>query len=209
MVTKYYAVKNGRVPGIYKSWSECERQTKGFKGALFKSFKTLEEAEKYMNGAKFEEVAHIGKSSPEVTEERANVPYAFVDGSYNAVTKVYGFGGFLVHNGEKDIVAGHGNDPELAEMRNVAGEIGGATEAVKMAIDKGLKSLVIYYDYLGIKAWADGEWKANKKGTKAYAQFMKEAREHIDIRFKKVKGHSGIEGNEEADRIAKKESGIN
>ena len=39
---KYYLVWQGRVPGIYTEWSECEKQTKGVVGAKFKSFETLE-----------------------------------------------------------------------------------------------------------------------------------------------------------------------
>lgn len=46
---KYYAVKAGNVPGIYDNWAECEKQIKGFKGAIYKSFKTLEEAEDFYN----------------------------------------------------------------------------------------------------------------------------------------------------------------
>ena len=35
---KYYAVQKGRIPGIYTSWPECEKQVKGFTGAVYKSF---------------------------------------------------------------------------------------------------------------------------------------------------------------------------
>lgn len=45
---KYYAVKVGNNPGIYTDWEECKYQTKGFPGAEYKSFKTIEEAEKYL-----------------------------------------------------------------------------------------------------------------------------------------------------------------
>lgn len=30
---KYYAVKAGKVPGVYLSWKECQDNTTGFKGA--------------------------------------------------------------------------------------------------------------------------------------------------------------------------------
>jgi ribonuclease HI len=42
---KYYTVLKGRKTGIFTSWEECEEQVKGFSGALYKSFKTREEAE--------------------------------------------------------------------------------------------------------------------------------------------------------------------
>ena len=42
---KYYVVWVGVKPGIYGSWTDCQLQTKGYEGARFKSFDTLEEAE--------------------------------------------------------------------------------------------------------------------------------------------------------------------
>lgn len=42
---KYYVVWAGVTPGIYKSWTDCQLQTKGYEGAKFKSFDTREEAE--------------------------------------------------------------------------------------------------------------------------------------------------------------------
>ena len=39
----YYAVKNGKNPGIYSTWAECEKQVKGFPNAQFKKWKTKDE----------------------------------------------------------------------------------------------------------------------------------------------------------------------
>jgi ribonuclease HI len=47
--SKLYAVARGRCPGIYNSWDECKKHTDGFKGAVFKSFTTLQEAEEYIS----------------------------------------------------------------------------------------------------------------------------------------------------------------
>ncbi|MBN9647192.1 ribonuclease H family protein [Terrisporobacter glycolicus] len=41
---KYYAVKVGKTPGIYFTWSDCSAQVTGYKGAKYKSFPTIEEA---------------------------------------------------------------------------------------------------------------------------------------------------------------------
>lgn len=51
MANKFYVVWIGHQPGIYTDWATCERQTKGFKGAKFKSFPTPEEAEQAFKGA--------------------------------------------------------------------------------------------------------------------------------------------------------------
>ena len=44
----YYAVKAGRKTGIYESWEDCKKQVHGFPGAIFKKWKTKEEAELYL-----------------------------------------------------------------------------------------------------------------------------------------------------------------
>lgn len=48
---KWYAVRKGRKKGVYSTWNECREQTDKFPGAIFKSFKTKEEAEQFMNNA--------------------------------------------------------------------------------------------------------------------------------------------------------------
>lgn len=55
-MSKFYAVKRGRSPGIYLTWAECELQVKGFQNAKFKSFNSLLEAETYINDV--EELQH-------------------------------------------------------------------------------------------------------------------------------------------------------
>ena len=45
MAGKFYVVKKGRNPGIYTTWAECLREVDKFSGAVYKSYKTREEAE--------------------------------------------------------------------------------------------------------------------------------------------------------------------
>ena len=42
---KYYVVWEGNNMGIFNTWDECKLQTKNYKGAKYKSFATLKEAE--------------------------------------------------------------------------------------------------------------------------------------------------------------------
>ncbi|KAJ1494539.1 hypothetical protein T484DRAFT_1927024 [Baffinella frigidus] len=41
---KYYGVRKGRVPGVYRSWEECKLQVERYEGNLHESFATWEEA---------------------------------------------------------------------------------------------------------------------------------------------------------------------
>lgn len=41
---KYYVVWKGKVPGVYETWHECQKQIAGTPGAIYKSFKTEREA---------------------------------------------------------------------------------------------------------------------------------------------------------------------
>lgn len=41
---KHYVVWVGRTTGIFDNWADTERQIKGFSGALFQGYKTIEEA---------------------------------------------------------------------------------------------------------------------------------------------------------------------
>jgi ribonuclease HI len=133
--------------------------------------------------------------------------YAYVDGSYNKNTRTYGYGVYFVdETGKADKFCGNGNDPGLAAMRNVAGEISGAMAAVERARLLKIRKLTIYYDYTGIEYWVTGRWKANKTGTIVYRDYMKTC--GIKLQFVKVKGHSGNEGNEIADQLAKQAVGI-
>ncbi|KYK61178.1 RNase H domain protein [Drechmeria coniospora] len=49
---KFYAVQAGHKPGVYLNYAECSSQTAGFKGAVFKSFTSRDDAEAFVAGKK-------------------------------------------------------------------------------------------------------------------------------------------------------------
>ncbi|KAJ1570210.1 hypothetical protein NDA12_003756 [Ustilago hordei] len=47
-VMRYYVVVNGRQPGVYDSWTECEAQIKDWPGAVYKRFYSRRLAERFL-----------------------------------------------------------------------------------------------------------------------------------------------------------------
>ncbi|XP_060082066.1 ribonuclease H1-like [Ylistrum balloti] len=50
----YYAVRRGRIPGIYKTWDECKKQVNGFPKARYKKFNSETEANDFVNDTESE-----------------------------------------------------------------------------------------------------------------------------------------------------------
>lgn len=48
-VNKFYAVKRGRIVGIYRSWDECKKQIEGYPHPVFKSFEKVTDALEYLD----------------------------------------------------------------------------------------------------------------------------------------------------------------
>lgn len=201
---KVYAIKKGRKTGLFYNWDDCKAQVMGYPGAVYKSFPTEEEAKNYLE----EENNNIKKI--EEMEQREDAAKAFVDGSYNQDTQVYGCGVNIKLNNETTEFSCSDNKDNMKTMRNVSGEIMGSVISTIIALSKGAKKLIIYYDYQGIASWVDGSWKASTEGTIAYRDFMTKIQKdcNIDICFQKVKAHTGIELNERVDTLAKQAVGI-
>lgn len=204
---RYYAVRKGIEPGIYMTWEECKDNVYKYPGAVYKSFKNKEDAEKFLN-----------EKEVNILDSVETDAYAFIDGSFNSRTGVYGYGGFIVNRVKdpitntvdvrKYIIQGCDDDEEMVCMKNVAGEICGCMEVAKKAISLDIDVITIIYDYSGIEKWATGEWNRNKDGTRDYYNYMQAIKDLIKIKYLKVEAHTKVPGNEEADFLAKDAVGI-
>ena len=68
---KYYAVKNGRTPGVYRTWEDAKKQVDGFSGAEYKSFEKITDATEYLDWNK--------ETQPDIVKE---------DSLSNAIKKI-------------------------------------------------------------------------------------------------------------------------
>ena len=192
-MAKFYAVKKGKKTGIFSTWDECKEQVTGFKGAVYKSFKTLSEAEAFLER---------NEETNENIEEVDGV-YAYIDGSFDRVNGIYGSGVVIVDGDEKYEYKHAGNREDYAQLHNVAGELEAAKFVMWYAVDKKIKEITLFYDYQGIEAWAVGDWKANLPYTQDYVKFYNKVKSAVKVNFVKVKAHTGIELNEVVDKLAK------
>lgn len=194
---KVYAVKRGKVTGVFFSWEECKASVDGYPGAEYKGFSCLEEAQ-----------AYLGKEvqlQTDVDLPQQGELLAYVDGSYDDSLKKYAFGCvFLLADGRVYTRYGNGNNEQSLQHRNVTGEMLGAMYAVKLAMFNGFQKMELRYDYQGIEKWVTGEWRSKTELTKKYAEAMREWGKSIEIKFTKVAAHTNVRYNELADKMAKK-----
>lgn len=205
-MAKFYAVAKGRngEGNIYNTWDECKKDVIGFKGAIYKSFTLKEDAEIFLKNCgvnKYQNEKVIKNDLKEVE--------VYVDGSFNVSTNEYSYGLVVILDSKVIYEENGKKNDEASSMRNVAGEILGAMKAIDFVKKNNYDSVVIYFDYQGIESWAKGTWKRNNYLTQGYNEFMKKTFEEIDVKFIKVKGHSGDKYNDRADYLAKKALNIN
>ncbi|MDR0545328.1 MAG: ribonuclease H family protein [Mycoplasmataceae bacterium] len=192
MKKTFYAVRIGRNPGIYESWLECEQQIKGFAGAMFKSFATIEEAQAFMHGI-----------SKEVDVK--DMLEIYCDGSYAKERPEFATYGVVIVKNNEVIMKFNGVVDDHYNSNNITGEVFGVLKALKWVIKNNFKKIVIYHDYIGLSAWYDKSFTANTNIAKYYLEninkLVKDNELHIN--FIKVKGHSDNKWNDMADLLAK------
>ncbi|MBU3196159.1 ribonuclease H1 domain-containing protein [Clostridium algidicarnis] len=212
MGKKFYAIKEGydslkgqKVTNeIVNSWNQCLSYVKGVKSAKYKSFESLVEAENFLKSD-----SKLLKKG--IDEYPKDIPQIYVDGSFNIVTGVYGYG--LVVIIEDEIVyveKGSGIEDSEKCSRQIAGELKAALKGTEYALKEGYKNIIIFHDYEGISHHATGYWERKEKSSQAYYNFMNYAMKEngLEIIFVKVDSHTLDLYNELADELAKSAAGV-
>lgn len=218
MADKFYVVKSGRTPGIYTTWAQCLQQVDKFSGAVYKSYKTREEAEDAFGS----NLSIAAKAAPKKRPSAAKIdaPTISTDGIR---LRIYCDGacsgnpgksgsGLAIYEDEKKPVLMYGA-ADVMGTNNTA-ELKALLRALELAVDAQHEKVAILsdskYSIECVVNWAYG-WKKNgwtKKGgdiknlelIQTAHGIYESIKEKVVISH--VRGHAGVEGNELADRMA-------
>lgn len=211
MAKKIYAIQYGfdaknnkKIENtIVNTWAECLAYVKGVKGAKYKSFESIDDANAYLN-----EGNRMLKKSDE------NYPkdclHAYVDGSYNSADGRYSYGVVCVKNNIVEYIESKAEKGSSERnIRQIAGELKGAIKAVEYALNKGESKIVLFHDYEGIAHHATGAWERKEESSMEYFDKMQKLiNSGIEVIFVKVDSHTGDLFNELVDEKCKECLGI-
>ena len=186
---KYYAIKGENYSNIVESWDLAKEIISTIKKPKYKSFSTLEGAQAFIDDKDM--------------DDGVDEPKCYIDGSYDDKSGNYSFGGVLIINDQLVEFKRKFESDEYSQYRNVAGEIRGASYIINYCVNRGIKKLHIFYDYIGIENWYKGIWKANTSIAIKYVEYANKVRNKIDVIFHKVKSHTNNKYNDLADKLAK------
>ena len=210
---KVYAVARGRAVGIFTSWSECEKQVRGFAGARFQSFTDVNAALAWLSGAKGTASAPAPASTP-AQKKAASVDYTiFTDGS--CLRNPGGPGGWAIVACDErtgTLTEKSGGHPETTNNRM---ELTAAIEALAFAPAGTRVALYTDSQYLknGLTKWLAGWKRRGWKKADGTPVLNRDLWEQLDaltrthaISYHWVKGHRGNPRNERCDTLARGEA---
>lgn len=211
MAKKVYAIQcgfdaknNKKIENtIVNTWDECLKYVKGVKGAKYKSFERIEEANSYLS-----EGNRMLKKSDEKYPK--DCLHAYVDGSYNSSDGRYSYGVVCVNNNVVEYIESNAaKDTSEKNIRQIAGELKGAIRAVEYALRKNQTKIVLFHDYEGIAHHATGAWNRKEESSMEYYNKMQKLMNSgIEVIFVKVDSHTGDLFNELVDEKCKECLGI-
>lgn len=204
--TGYYAVRVGRSSGIYYSWDECRRQIDRFPNAEYKKFLVKSEAQEYLNTYKKKKIER---------EEalKAEKIIIYVDGSCTSDKKLDLQAGIGIYFKDKEIrvsekLPGKEQTNNRAELYAVLRALELCNDNVSTLEIRSDSEYVINIFERWIEGWKKRNWE-KRKGEIKNKDLIKKIDKLICDRVGKVffihvRAHQGEEGNETADKLAKK-----
>lgn len=206
-MSAYYAVRKGRIPGIYHTWDECKTQVYRYPGAQYKKFPDITAAQVYMTEKNLHPAPYISEKKD--ADLKASFPSSdiicYTDGSCSQ--KRGGYGYLYIQNQEQ--FEGHGPLPwhpctnQQAELYAI----------YKLLDDTKIDNLLIHTDSaysigcltIWYHNWIKNGWitsQGHPVENKLLIENILQLMTNRKVQFKHVKGHSGNIFNERCDQLA-------
>lgn len=217
MAKKYYVVWEGRQTGIFEDWPTAQASVAGHKGAKYKGFESRALAEEAFRQAP--EKSIVAKKPSKTSRQRPAFEldqsfdiHIFCDGGCDPNPGPAASGIIVYKSGtiqSKYLGLYHRGTNNTAELNALF-------EAMRLAqdlLEEGFKVQILSDSSYSVKAmtqWAAGwqrkNWTRGKSEVLANADLIKKMYEcyvqlPASLSIIHVKGHSGVEGNELADRM--------
>lgn len=226
-MSKFYAVKNGIIPGIYISWAECKKQINGYSGAIHKSFATRQEAINYLKCVK-SEILIKNETDYQTLSNSNNIVFIYTDGSERKSVNHKGSGAyckyldkeyFMSLSCSKSLLETYNIVEYMEKLSNPTMEFLAVSEVLIRLLqinhvfskDERL-TFIILPDYIGCREWLTGDWQSDTPYIKAIRDLSLNviynlSKRGIDIFIGHIEGHSSgfwySHGNNMADIAAK------
>lgn len=210
-MSKVYAVKRGRHPGIYTSWSECQREISGYSGAIYQSFSNRSAAAEWLNSNE-----QLSNSSSDLVKENSSaVIYLFTDGGsrnhgnksgqHVKKTDKAAWALLITKNGRQFTKTGGefgatNNRMELMALRNALQILlknKKQDELIVAVLDSHYVLDPIMKGWLN--GWARRGWRTSQGSPVANQKLWQEVKgllpQFKQLKFQWTKGHADNEGN--------------
>jgi ribonuclease HI len=213
---KYYAVVRGRKTGIFSTWfgaGNAEEQVRGFAGARFKGFPTIDEARSWLQkpqsaapGKKKRSTVKSKIPTPAISTEQADF-IIYTDGGCSCNPGPGGYGAVIIADGKRRELSGgfkHTTNNRMELMACIAG-LRGLKSGCSVVIYSDSKYVVDGITKGWAKKWRANNWMRNKidpaQNADLWAHLLDLCEKH-SVRFVWVKGHAGNPENERCDQLA-------
>ena len=220
----YYAVRVGRINGIYNTWNECKLQIDGFSNAEYKKFDYIEDAKKYIkigkNNQKDDKLIDNDYNEKTLIKDKnennhiillddPTTIYIYTDGAHIKMNDI-SITSYAIYFGDGD----NRNVANLIEGTINKAELYAIIEAIKIIKDEN-KNVIIFSDSIyAIKCLTDYSLKLSKKNfisNKSNIELIKEGynlmTKYPNIKLQHIKAHTNNTdkysiGNKNADELA-------
>lgn len=206
----FYAVYRGKNTGIYYTWDECKLQVIGYKGACYKKFNSLENAQSFLEkGISYDELSLNNKKK--LINNLSEYVDVYTDGSLIRKDNYIGCG-YGIYIPKFNIKISSILDIDKTNNR---AELKAIIDSIELMKSKNIKNLQIHTDsqysilIYGNTGLRYKEKNFNNIKNRDLVINALKSKENMNLYFNHIKAHTGSEdinylGNDLADDLANK-----